>query len=75
MQRFFFDFVGHDRSEYDFKGQEFSSPKAAFRLAELIALDESMIGARLGWKVRVSDVVGKQLFTIPIVQTPELMAA
>jgi hypothetical protein len=75
MQRYFFDLVDQEQVEYDFKGREFGDPKAAFRLAELIALDESMIGSRLGWKVRVSDILGMQLFAIPVIEDPELIAA
>ena len=75
MQRFFFDVINGDHTEHDFKGRELPTAEAAFRLAELIAIDESVEGTRMGWTLRVSDDAGKQLFSIPIVQYPELMAA
>ena len=75
MQRYFFDFVDQARSELDFTGCEFQSRDAALRLAELLALDESMIGVRLGWNVRVSDSGGEQLFSIPILENPDLSPA
>jgi hypothetical protein len=75
MQRYFFDFIEGDHTEHDFKGQELRTAEAAFRVAELMAIDESLEATRMGWTLRVSDAAGKQLFSIPIVHYPELMAA
>lgn len=75
MKRYFFDVVDQTHAEHDFKGYELKNPEAAFRMAELIAIDESMEGTRIGWNVRVSNAAGKQLFSIPIVENPELLAA
>jgi hypothetical protein len=75
MRRYFFDLVGQVQLEIDFQGREFSDPNAALQFAELIAIDEAMFGGRFGWHVRVSDSAGNQLFSVPVVETPELMAA
>jgi hypothetical protein len=75
MQRYFFDFVGSGRSEFDYSGQELPSAERALRLAELIALDEASRGERIGWTVSVSDARGKKYFSIPVAEQPELMAA
>jgi len=61
MQRYFFDFVGGGRAEFDFSGRVLPSAEKALRLAELIALDECSHGERIGWSVSVADAKGKGL--------------
>ena len=75
MRRYFFDLVDRGRSEFDYRGREMQSAVKARDLAELIAIDESTRGDRIGWQVRVSDAVGKVYFSIPISDLPELAAA
>jgi len=75
MQRYFFDFVGSSRSEFDYSGRELPSAEKALRLAELIALDESSRGERIGWNVSVFDAKGKRYFSVPVAALPELVAA
>jgi hypothetical protein len=73
---FFFDRVGKDRAEYDYKGCAFQSPDKARQMAELIALDLGIEadGAWFGWRVDVLDVRGKRFFSVPV-GAPELAAA
>jgi len=75
MQRYFFDFIDRGRSEFDYSGRELPSAEKALRLAELIALDESSRGERIGWSVSVSDAAGHQYFSVPVTELPELAAA
>jgi hypothetical protein len=75
MQRYFFDFVGRSRSEFDYSGQALPRAERALRLAELIALDESSRGERIGWTVSVSDARGKKYFSVQVTELPELIAA
>jgi hypothetical protein len=75
MQRYFFDFVGRSRSEFDYSGRELPSAEKALRLAELIALDESSRGERIGWKINVHDAAGNQYFSVQVDALPELAAA
>ena len=37
--RYFFDFVGHERSELDYTGRILPTPEEAYDAAELMALD------------------------------------
>jgi hypothetical protein len=39
MRRYFFDLVGEERSEYDYRGRDLPSPESAYQFAELIAVD------------------------------------
>jgi hypothetical protein len=75
MQRYFFDFIGRGRSEFDYSGQELPSAEKALRLAELIALDESSRGERIGWSVSVADAMGRKYYCVPVTELPELAAA
>lgn len=75
MKRYFFDLVDNGRSEFDYRGREMPSAEKARELAELIAIDESARGARIGWRVRVSDASGKAHFSVAISELPELVAA
>ena len=74
--KYFFDRVGKDRAEYDYKGHAFQTPEKARQMAELIALDLGIEpeGSWSGWHVEVLDVRGKRFFSIPV-GTPELLAA
>ena len=48
MNKYFFDLVGNDHAEYDYKGRVFSAPEKAFALAELMALDLEVHGPASG---------------------------
>jgi hypothetical protein len=75
MQRYFFDLVDSNRSEFDYRGRELTSADKARQHAELIAIDEFTRGDRLGWKVKVSDASGKTYCFVPVNEVPELAAA
>ena len=68
MKRYFFDIVGRQRSEYDYRGHNFPSLTDAHKMAELIALDLGIEseGAWSGWCVEVRNVHGQQLLAIPV---------
>jgi len=71
MNKYFFDLVNPQSSNYDFRGGEFPSPERAFQLAELIALDLGIEADRKwsGWTIKVRNIHGQQLFSAPV---PEL---
>jgi Domain of unknown function (DUF6894) len=73
---YFFDRVGNNRAEYDYKGRMFATPDNARQMAELIALDLGIDseGTWLGWRVEVLDVRGQRFFSIPV-RAAELAAA
>jgi hypothetical protein len=75
MQRYFFDFVGSARREYDYTGDLLPSAEKALRHAELLALDESSRGEHIGWSVSVFDARGTMYFSVPVTVVPELVAA
>jgi hypothetical protein len=75
MRRYFFDLVDPTRSEYDYRGREMASAEKARELAELIAIDESFRGNRIGWLVKVSDAAGASYYSVPVDFLPELAAA
>ena len=68
MQRYFFDVVGHERSELDYSGRTFPTPEDAYSAAELMAFDlvvrreDEMIGQ----SVTVSSTEGHKLLSIPV---------
>ena len=66
--RYFFDFVGHERSELDYTGRILPTPKEAYDAAELMALD--LLVRRedetIGWAVKVCSAEGRKLFSIPV---------
>ena len=66
--RYFFDFVGHERSELDYTGLTLPTPEEAYDAAELMALD--LLVRRedetIGWAVNVSSAEGRKLFSIPV---------
>jgi hypothetical protein len=68
MGRYFFDRVGRNRAEYDYKGHALSTPEKARQLAELIALDLGIDpeGPWTGWTVNVCNAQGQKLFSIPV---------
>ena len=68
MEKYFFDLVGQDQSQYDYRGQVFSGPEKAVRLAELIALDLEMRGEGewSGWRVNVRSAHGEEYFSVPV---------
>ena len=76
MKRYFFDVVGHERSELDYTGRILPTPEIAYDAAELMAFD--LVVKRedeaIGWAVSVSSAEGRNLFSIPV-QTSYLCAA
>ena len=72
--RYFFDIVGHGRSELDYIGRILPTPEIAYDAAEFMAFD--LVVKReeaIGWAVNVSSVEGYKLFSIPV-QTSYLAA-
>ncbi|MGA8615483.1 MAG: hypothetical protein WB760_28150 [Xanthobacteraceae bacterium] len=68
MTRYFFDLVGEQRCQHDFRGRDLPTLEDARRLAELIAVDLAT-GPEYqwtGWSVAVRDADGRELFTVPI---------
>jgi hypothetical protein len=76
MKKYFFDRIGQDCSEYDFRGHDFAEPQKAFQLAQLLALDLEVEGheAFAGGSINVRNADGHKLFTVRIGE-PELVAA
>jgi hypothetical protein len=76
VKRYFFDVVGHERSELDYTGRILPTPEIAYDVAELMAFD--LVVKRedeaIGWAVSVSSAEGRKLFSIPV-QTSYLCAA
>jgi hypothetical protein len=68
MQRYFFDIVGGQRSNCDYRGREFPTPEGAFELAELMALDLAIDAndERIGYSINVSTADGRKLFSVPV---------
>jgi hypothetical protein len=75
MQRYFFDLVDPNCSEFDYRGRDMASLEKARELAELIAIDQSTRADRVGWKVKVCDASGRTYFSVPVLELPELAAA
>ena len=58
MNRYFFDVVGHGRSELDYTGRLLPSPERAYDAAELMAFDLVVRWeGTIGWAVNVSNSV------------------
>jgi hypothetical protein len=76
MNRYFFDVVGHGRSELDYSGRILPTLENAYDEAELLAFDLAVKRAddTIGLAVNVSSVEGRKLFTIPV-QASYLAAA
>jgi hypothetical protein len=66
MKRYFFDLGRQGHSLYDHQGRIFESDDAAYRLAELMALDMEVDGEWAGWEVAVRSPEGKSVFSIPV---------
>ena len=68
MEKYFFDLVGQDQSQYDYRGRVFSKPEKAFRLAELISLDLEVRGEGewSGWRINVRNAHGQEYFSVPV---------
>jgi hypothetical protein len=66
--RYFFDRVSRQRSEYDYRGRELPTPEKALQLAELMALDLGVddAGDWSGWAISVSNAIGQKLFSVPV---------
>jgi hypothetical protein len=68
MTRYFFDLVGQQRCQHDFRGRDLPTLEDARRLAELIAVDLAT-GPEdqwAGWSVAVRGADGRELLTVPI---------
>ena len=68
MKRYFFDIVGHQRSELDYVGHVLPTVDEAYDTAELMAFDLAVRQAdeMIGFEVTVSNVDGRKLFSVPI---------
>ena len=68
MTRYFFDVVGHSRTELDYVGCLFSTAKEAYETAELMAYDLVVKSHDeiIRCAVSVSDAEGHKLFSIPL---------
>jgi hypothetical protein len=68
VKRYFFDVVGHGRSELDHTGRILPTIERAYDAAELMAFD--LVVKRedetIGWAVNVSNAEGHKLFSIPV---------
>lgn len=71
MRRYFFDIVGRQRCEYDYRGSDLPSCEKAHQLAELIALDLALEpdDPWYGWTVKVRSAEGCEFFAIPVQQS------
>jgi hypothetical protein len=71
MDRYFFDLVGNEGRELDYVGRLLWSADEAYDAAELIALDLAVkqTDEVIGSNVTVSDVHGRELFSIPVKQS------
>jgi hypothetical protein len=68
MKRYFFDLVGRQGSQYDYRGGYFRSLEKAQQLAELIALDLGIEpeGEWSGYTIAVLNAHGQQFFSVPV---------
>lgn len=68
MRRYFFDLVGEERSEYDYRGRDLPSPESAYQFAELIAVDLAVDEQEpwCGWAVKVRNAQGREMFCVPV---------
>lgn len=68
MERYFFDVVGQQHSEYDYRGQVFPTREKAYQLAELIALDIAVKDEdrSAGFTINVRKADGCDLFSVPV---------
>jgi hypothetical protein len=68
MKRYFFDLVGRQRSEYDYRGRIFSDLQRVRQLAELMALDLGIEPENQwsDWSIAVRDAQGHQFLSVPV---------
>ncbi len=68
MKRYFFDRVSETRTEFDYRGCEFATLESAAEMAELMAVDLSIdcTSEWQGWTIKVSNVLGVNLLTVPV---------
>lgn len=69
MARYFFDIVSEAGVAHDHQGREFESPDSARRQGELFAIDLRFAPdseGRSGDRIKVCDVRGTVLFSIPV---------
>jgi hypothetical protein len=66
MTRYFFDVVGHQRSELDYVGRMLLTAEEAYDAAEMMAFDLAvkLTDEVVGHEVAVSDADGRKLFSI-----------
>jgi uncharacterized protein DUF6894 len=70
MRRYFFDLVSDERSEYDYRGCDFSELSNAEEMATLMALDLGIEPESRwsGWTVNVRNAHGQEFFRVPVPQ-------
>ena len=66
MTRFFFDIGSGETVYHDFKGCQFAKAEEAFEMANLIALDLSVMDDDRGTEVQVRNDAGRQLYQIRV---------
>jgi Domain of unknown function (DUF6894) len=66
MTRYFFDFVGRDRNQYDYHGRVFKTPEHARGFAELMALDLGIEPDTEWVNIHVRDARGHLYFSVPV---------
>jgi hypothetical protein len=75
MKRYFFDLVGRQRSEYDYRGHLLSDLHKVRQLAELMALDLGVQSESQwsGWSIAVRNAQGQQFLSVAV--DPDCVAA
>ncbi len=66
MNRYFFDFIGPARSQYDYHGRLFRTLEKARGFAELIALDFGVESEPEWVSVQVRDARGELFLSVPV---------
>jgi hypothetical protein len=68
MTRYFFDIVGHGRSQLDYQGRVLPTAESAHDAAETMAFNLAVRSENetIGWTVNVSNTEGQKLFSIPV---------
>jgi hypothetical protein len=68
MDRYFFDVVRPERSEFDYVGRMLPTMEEAYEAAEMMAFDVAVKRAdeMIGSDVKVSTADGHKLFSIPV---------
>jgi hypothetical protein len=76
MKKYFFDLVTPKGCSYDYKGQALADVGEAGRIAELIALDLASTASFdwVGTVVKVKDVSGTSLFSVPVQELESIAA-